>query len=246
MQTPSSAYTEWPTIVQKVIQTIQNYGLVIWVLLFALIALASLLKLTFNPWLFDKLQFILDKMQVSAYKSFAQDASHHHRVTLFKYHRFIAIGRRVGRRYCSPWGKGIHPWTGWLRPILRSGITSQYSKTAFPVPDDGDRAEGVAGQAWVSNYTTIVQDLPQITSDSSAEDVEEYAKKTFCPTNYVDGCRAAGKILPRSLAAIPIWVRGKPWGVLVLDSRHPEGVKEETVMNFSVTVEIISQLLEKA
>ena len=52
--------------------------------------------------------------------------------------------------------------------------------------------------------------------------------------------------MPRSIAAIPIIVFGDMWGVIVLDSRHPNGVSSDSVLNFELTVALVGQLLEKA
>jgi hypothetical protein len=39
---------------------------------------------------------------------------------------------------------------------VRSGHTTQKTKTIFLAPDDAGNAEGVAGQVWASDQTIIV------------------------------------------------------------------------------------------
>jgi hypothetical protein len=45
---------------------------------------------------------------------------------------------------------------------------------------------------------------------------------------------------------MPIEVNNKPWGVLVLDSRDDQGVTDNLVRDFSLMVNSISHMLEKA
>src|SRR5574343_418161 len=49
------------------------------------------------------------------------------------------------------------------------------------VPDDADKAEGIAGGAWCSGGLLEQFDLPDITSDPSEQDLREYAKRTRVP-----------------------------------------------------------------
>lgn len=52
--------------------------------------------------------------------------------------------------------------------------------------------------------------------------------------------------MPCSIVAIPIERRGKMWGVIVLDSRYPEGVTDKAVEDYRLTVALVGHLLERA
>lgn len=85
-----------------------------------------------------------------------------------------------------------------------------------------------------------------MTESSSEAQKSKYAKRTFTSLEYIERAIELKKPLPLSLGAMPVFVHGKIWGVLVLDSQSSDGVTEEVLDNFSLTVEIIGQLLEKA
>lgn len=114
------------------------------------------------------------------------------------------------------------------------------------VPDDGNHSEGVAGLAWVSNTVVVAEALPALTSESGDQAISRYARRTHCPEKIVRDYIRRGRTLPRSIAAIPIEVNNKSWGVLVLDSCDENGVTDGLVKNFTLIVHSISQLLEKA
>ncbi|MEN6541475.1 hypothetical protein [Parvibaculum sp.] len=131
-------------------------------------------------------------------------------------------------------------------PVMRSGKTSKKTRAIFLAPDDGDKAEGVAGYAWASNTVTVADGLPALVATSSDARINTYAQRTFCPTAIVREYVQQKRPLPRSIGAIPIEVNHEQWGVLVLDSREENGVTIELVNNFTLTVHAIGQFLEKA
>lgn len=242
----STIYQRWPDIVVKTIEWCQAYSLPIWSGLGALTIAGWVLRWRGDPWIWDKLQTLLDRFQEVAYKRFPNHIKDDHRVTLFRYQKWywgLSTPMTDGR---WPWSRKRLPWSGWLVPVLRSGKTSKKTRAVFMVPDNGNDAEGVAGQAWASNAVIVADKLPALKLGSGDRQVAKYAERTHCPERIVRDYLHRGRPLPRSIAAIPIEVNNVPWGVLVLDSSDEDGVTYELVNNFTLIVHSISQLLEKA
>lgn len=127
-----------------------------------------------------------------------------HRVTLFKHYRFLMWPPR--------W-----PITEWLKPVERSGHTSQNSKTLFRAPsDDADLCEGIAGLAWCEDKSVHQDQLPDVCADSATDsEFERYARQTNMNIDQVKQLRPRA----RSFYAIRVEVKNEPWGVIVIDSR---------------------------
>lgn len=140
------------------------------------------------------------------------DPEHYHRVTLF---------RAVGFRHLP-----VVPWfrREWLVPYERSGHTTRHSRAFFRIPDDADKAEGIAGQTWATRRVVMVDNLPEMNSDASFQKVEKYARKTFVSSARVRKWISDDKQLARSFCGVPVEVDGKLWGVLVYDSRQPKRI----------------------
>jgi len=155
------------------------------------------------------------------------DAVHNHRVTLFKRSRLIWWIWPWRSRY-SPWGKMRAPWSGWLVPLVRSGHTTQRSRTVFLAPDDADNVEGVVGQVWARDRVIVVEDLPDLCGNATDQDIAAYALKTWVPDAWVRWRLRSGKQCPRSICGIPVEVNGSRWGVIVLDSYSPDGLKHKS------------------
>lgn len=246
MTLESHTYEQWPYYAAHTIAWLQSYSFPIWLSLGILSILGWLLRWRGDPWIWDKLQVLLDKFQEIAFSSYANHIKDHHRVTLFKYKKWHWRISTPMTKGTWPWTKDRLPWSGWLIPILRSGRTSQKTKAVFMAPDNGNLAEGVAGKAWVANNIIVAPNLPNLSSSSSDQQIARYAKRTTCPAPIVKDYVARGRDLPRSIGAIPIEVNNVPWGVLVLDSREEKGVTPELLNSYTLIVNSISQLLEKA
>jgi GAF domain len=173
------------------------------------------------PRVWKSVRKVLDKHREKAFDVEDGDPAHFYRVTLFKRVQWTACNR--ASTYWE-WGWWRWPWSGWLVPVVRSGHTTQKTKTIFLAPDDAGNAEGVAGQVWASDQTIIVEDLPEITDRSSDEEVKEYAKKTFVSEEWVRK-RIGKNPLSRSICGMPVEVESVKWGVLVLDSMRPGSLK---------------------
>ncbi|WP_281085133.1 hypothetical protein [Methylophaga thiooxydans] len=197
-----------------------------------------------DPWVWEKLQFILNEYQNKVFSEKANEPNHHHRVTLFRYTKWNLHTRHCTGKWYWPWGKHW-PCSGWLVPVLRSGYTSQNTNIIFSAPDNADHAEGVAGQAWAKESAVILNELPSPSKNGPKREIKNYCKVTACPHEIVDAKINTGKPMPLSIAATPVEVNGKIWGVVVLDSRASDGVSRESILNYELTVALVGQLLEK-
>lgn len=207
-----------------------NIWWVLPILVMAAGALGILRKQLGSPWLWDYAKYHLDTICSNAFTVQDDDAHHFHRVTLFK---------RVPWLWClRRW-----PWDGWLYAVERSGHTSQNNIAYFRAPDHADNAEGVAGITWARNRPVHISGLPDLTDAPTEADFMLYAQKTG-----VDVARLKAKPpRSRSFYGIPLEVKGKLWGVLLLDSRNPTGIKQGDHMTlmFNPTCKLLQKLLER-
>lgn len=249
---PANApHSTWPEPIKAAIVSINDWSLLGYSSALFFLLVGFLAKHAGDPWVWDKLQYLIDKMRDKVYDGYTQGRLDQHRVTLFKRRRFVLRIRRPGTSLIWPYGRCTSrycfPWEGWLVPVLRSGHTSQSTKSVFLAPhgNNSHEVDGVVGQAWARNTTVIVNDLPELNSDSPPDLIEEYSRKTFCDSSIASMYFQQGRMPPRSIGAIPIEVTGSIWGALVLDSADPQGVTEESINNFTLTAGLIGQLLEK-
>jgi hypothetical protein len=184
-----------------------------------------------TPWVWEHVKFLLDKFQQHIFPVPPTPGElHHHRVTLFKYVKCRACFAR--------W-----PWSGWLVSIERSGHSTRRRWICFAAPDDADRSTGVAGRTWAKNGMVSVEGLPDLSNNPSQGDTRGYAEASFVDPTWV----AQRVCLARSIYGLPIEVRHKLWGVLVIDSRLPViARKDEIPTIFSLFGGYLGKLLEKA
>ena len=180
------------------------------------------------PWVWDTVHHLLDRFQEYVFEK-ESGPLHHHRVTLLKY-------TRLRLRLCR-W-----PWSGWLVPVERSGHTTRRNRTTFLAPDDADQAEGIAGQTWARNRVVVVNALPEISENPPCDVLAEYTERTFVVVAWWQRHRQHA----RSFCGIPVEVKGKLWGVIVLDSRNPEGIDENAIRFYSLIGRFLGKLLERA
>lgn len=201
-----------------------------------------------DPWHASQLQFILDKYQNGAFNNeeglnlIPQD---HNRVTLFRYQRCWTTPHWTAKKWYWPWGEH-RPVSYFLVPVLRSGHMSKNSKAVFYVSDSSDETEGIGGRAWVTNQIVFEQSLPDVHENSSEKTIKNYAKRTSVSSDLVRKRIQDKRVMPRSMLAIPVSRFGTLWGVVVLDSRYPEGVKQSAAESYQLTIALIERLLEKA
>lgn len=153
---------------------------------------------------------------------------HEHRVTLFKWESWCL------RLQCWP------PWRGWLIPVERSGHTTQVTDIVFLAPDDADKAQGVAGQAWSRRALLVVDHLPDLKLPENPALENEYADFTWMTLAAVQKRRPRA----RSLCGIPVEVGGTLWGVIVIDSRSEELPEAEIRTYYNDYARFLGYILE--
>ena len=239
--------SHWPEGISGIAVSLKDQSLMLYVIIVALFFYSLLAQRAGDPWIREKIQYLIDGVRERLYEDFGTDRLDEHRVTLFKRKGFAWKIRRPGSRKYWPYGADYFPWSGWLMPVLRSGHTAQTSASAFLAPSGelSHKVKGVVGRAWASKNTIVVDNLSEIRQDSALRTKEIYARKTFCEIDWVERCLGQNRQPPRSIGAIPIEVHGKIWGALVLDSKAPHGVTDEKIANFKLTASMIGQLLEK-
>lgn len=189
-----------------------------------------------TPWLADTINKLLTEFRDDVFARQNNDAIDRHRVTLFRHRAFRFPKLSLG----------------WLEPVARSGHLTQRGITWFKAPDRADRAEGVAGRAWRCQSWIVVpnptenRQLPNIDWKSNERTISEYAESTFVTPQWVQQRRKAKRAMARSFCAIRVQVKGKPWGVLVLDSQSENPPDISTVSTrFSAVASVLSPLLER-
>ena len=186
-------------------------------------------KIAGPPWVWDTIKHYLDIFRDDVFDIGPQDATHHHRVTLFKY---------VWWR----WGWVKWPWSGWLIPVERSGHTTQDNITCFRAPDAADSAEGVAGLTWSRRNAIVeISNLPDLGASPTTANFETYARHTGVTVQWLRQKRPKA----RSFYGIPVEVKGKLWGVIVLDSRSPAGVNQNAGKSYKSFTRFLARLIER-
>jgi GAF domain-containing protein len=98
--------------------------------------------------------------------------------------------------------------------VERSGHFTRQAREAFWAPDQAEYAHGVAGRTWATQRVLPIINLPDPSDETH---IADYARQSFVPLAWVRKTNERA----RSYFGIPIEVRGRPWGVVVLDSRDP-------------------------
>lgn len=176
------------------------------------------------PWVWAVVQKIVDKFAEKAFEPVPGAAAHDYRVTLFRHTWALERPWRGKRRPGERWR---WPWSGWLVPVVRSGHTTQNTNAIFLAPDDAYNAEGVVGQTWANRKVVQTRELPDLNVDSSDSNIREYATQTFVAEEWVRQRLRERKPFPLTLCGIPVEVGGRVWGVIVLDSRHSQAIKDK-------------------
>ncbi|MCH4885576.1 hypothetical protein CJU74_20730 [Pseudomonas fragi] len=212
------------------------------------VAATAIMKKMADPWVVEKLQFILDEYQDKVFKNLNVPKDHN-RVTLFKYKRNLFFRRHWLESGVSTWGpfKSRRLCGNYLIPYMRSGHLTLSTKTIFFIDSENSaKSQGVAGQAWSNRGVVILPDLPEITRNSRPKARESYATVTKSSVRFLERYLAEGRTPSRAMAAMPVECNGKLWGVIVLDSLDPLGVTAQSVEHYTLTVALIGHLLERA
>ena len=232
-------------VVSMLIQKLQDISPYIYIILGLVLVACWIIKRLGDPWVVEKIQFILDQYRNQVFGNNGTPHDHE-RVTIFQHRKYCFNMSHWSRKSWYKPSKPHHILGSFLVPYLRSGHLSQNTKTCFYAPDDSDKSEGVASLAWARKQMVIQDNLPSVSQNSSLTNKERYANRTNCPIDMINSYISSGKALPRSIAATILEKNGKLWGVLVLDSRDPHGVSAQDINNYKLTIALIGQLLERA
>lgn len=201
-----------------------------------------------DPWVVEQLQLILDRYQEEVFDLSQAETpvpKDYNRVTLFRCQRNYRVAHWTATHWYKPWGE--HSFNSkFLVPVLRSGHISKKSNAVFHVSDNSAKTEGIAGRAWSSDAVVFEQNLPEASGLKSKREKTEYAEKTGCNFEMVESRLKRGKSMPRAMLGIPVHRFGKVWGVIVIDSKYPDGIKSDAPARYKMTLAIIERLLEKA
>lgn len=165
-----------------------------------------------------------------------------HRITIF-----------MKVAWAFPWQTGKwnvlkkyqRPKSGWLVPVVRSGHVTQRNITIFRCPDHPDFAEGIAGAAFAGDDVVQVDNLPDLSDNCTEEMIKEYSSKTLIDPEVTKKRVKQQKTNARSFYAFVIRKGDDPWGVVVLDSRSPAGIRMNTIKNQTkILTEQLGCLLE--
>ncbi len=168
-----------------------------------------------------KLRNMLDTLHAVSLAGVPENERHRNRVTLFKANRQQTL----------------------LEPFCRSGTQYQRRIQSFTISDDaeGDN-EGIAGKAWCENATAVRTHLPDCPTPCQPgnDRCEQYATEGLLPIEKA----ARLNVRSRSILATPVRdSRGNRWGVLVLESRRPDGIDDAKMPLVTSMAAAIGQML---
>lgn len=194
-------------------------------------------------WMSDHkaIKGVLDAAHTTYFQGVPEKDRYLHRVTLFQARRhfrdfpFLKLWQ-----YRSLWKPA-------LRMQSRSGTAYQRSAPRLAIDDENEAGnDGVAGRAWFANAEWIAVDLPEWPDPEPAdpscnETCIDYATKGYMR---VQTC-AKIKVKSRSVTASVVRKAGDRWGVVVFDSRDPNGVSEipEKTAVVKLTAFLLSQIV---
>lgn len=173
---------------------------------------------------------VLEDFKARLYPTSKGDPAFAHRITLFRYCKWTVRWRAIREM-------GL----GWVRIVERTGHTTQNSRTVFRAPNDPDRAEGMAGSTWVANQLLFVEHLPDLSASNWESKAPKYAADTKCSLEEIKRRRPKS----RSMCGIPVEVKGRVWGVLVIDSRDSTLPRAEIEAHYQMAAKYLSRLLER-
>lgn len=173
-----------------------------------------------SPDTLETLHELLNNLHGAVFKGPDYAVPDEHKVTIFKAVKSCSQDHILCRAL-DPFRRRPR----WLRPVVRSGHTSQDTTTCFRLYDDADKCEGVAGQAWAQSRVITVYDLPSVSQDPYVYQIKTYASRSYVTEERV----RMKKPKSRAVLGMPILVKGEPWGVLVFDSRNPAKIRYEEV-----------------
>ena len=91
----------------------------------------------------------------------------------------------------------------------------------------------------------VITGLPDLDADRSEDAIRRYAKESYFNENWIRDRIKRGKVNGRSFCGIAIRVKGRPWGVSVIDSRSPESLKKTSEQTHEMMGNVLAKLLER-
>ncbi len=176
-----------------------------------------------NPLVWDSIGKILKRFRNEVFVGIDGDRQHHHRATLFKCCSCWIVTPWRSRFW--PWGKGYGPLSSWMVAVARSSEDTRSTRTVFRVAGEND-SEGIVGLVWQSGEMHVLE-LPPVSATPTEEELQAYAVASMMPIEWVRHRAKKKGHFPRQLCGIPIEVKNKRWGVLVLDSRRPNTINDK-------------------
>ena len=157
---------------------------------------------------------LLQQIHRFAFQDIQQDPVCEHRVTLFRGTWCWSWANRSA--WCWPFGHK-------LVIAVRSGHMTQKSKTTWSIGDRPSHCTGFAGLVWLHKKVICITNLPDVTSTTDDKILKQYAKKTNITFEWLKNKN------PRPTATaylgIPVEINNELWGVIVLDSSNPNGIR---------------------
>ena len=169
------------------------------------------------------IQAIIDTLHKDYFGRVAASEKYKHRVTLFR-HRRVLLSR----------------WREELVLEVRSKLgTHGNSRTRFRVHDFEAYNEGVVGRAWYTN-ASVTEELPPWPPDSdNLEARRSYAQRGFLSLEKADKLHVKSE----AISATCVRVKGKKWGVLVVDSMQPGVVSSQKERIINGYAELLGEVL---
>ena len=158
-----------------------------------------------------EIKYLLDALQKTFFQDIPEEDLYKNRVTLFRPSTSLFRRRQV------------------LKLYVRAGTSYQKSSASFPIDDDAEESnQGVAGRAWFKNGIVSVLDLPAWPEGAKPEHDPDC--KVYCQKGFISvGAAKMLQIKSRSISAAVIRTRtGRRCGVIVIDSRDPQGASLST------------------
>ncbi len=234
---------EWASTVASFLRT-DLTGLIIGVAAFAGMGELARLWAGHAPF-WHTVEPILNALRSHAFqREYAQrDPNHHNRATLFQYKQWRIWPFPWHRKWLPFINRPGGPGAGWLVPVARSGHTTQSSNSIFLAPDDADAAEGVAGHIWSCEFDIDPIVLPEVYDEQTAG---EYAALSYETTEAVmERQRRKDRPLPRAMSGFPVFENGRIWGVVVLDSRRPDGIRDDNYEAVRIATDLFDKVLSQ-
>lgn len=207
-------------------------------------------KVIGEPWFWRTINVIFDSFQRDVFDGFCGERTDDHRVTLYKWVRCCFWpGNRW--HFWWPWGPHNGPWSGWLRPIVRSGVYKRGKTVFLANKRKPESAEGVVGNTYfIQSGVVKIDDLPDVHKYSLGDDsgdLSAYAKQTFVSQDWLQRRLEVGSPVARSFHAIRIEVSRARWGVVMIDSRAEKIPSvQKTIHKFQFMHKTLQALLERA